>query len=192
LSIVENMQCARDEKLEEDKRIAALIWLRDRYFEQWMTGVWPLPDPDPPLTDATRLPAIEVTLIWRDEVDRTMNWAYHYKRDERLPSVVRWAFACYTDELMETYTMVRHMENARDSRLDKKWRIGSLRWLRDHYPKYSKNRNWPVAELLSRYRDTEGKWPQGGPPIPEQNVVPRISPDGQELPALGRKLKIDS
>jgi hypothetical protein len=43
LPMIGNMQDPRHERMDKDKRIRNLRWLRDHYPDHWYTGVWPVP-----------------------------------------------------------------------------------------------------------------------------------------------------
>jgi hypothetical protein len=134
---------------------------------------------------------MEVIQCWQDEVSRNLGWAWHYSRDRKAPGLVRWFFAGYYKELLQTWTMLRHMENVRDHRVDPKLQIEGLRWLREHHPDSWETRKWPVASILLRFRakDPNGRYPPGY--IPVEANVGRVRADGESLPPLPRNQPVD-
>jgi hypothetical protein len=149
--------------------------------------------PDPTLDDAVRLPPSDVISAWQLPIERALGWTQYFAAQPKMPFMGRMYFSCYSKELLQTFTMLRHMENVRDERVDRKLRFEGLRWLRDHYPESWKTRKWPVAELLRGFPESEpNQWcPDPYPRIPDEARVPRMRSDGESLPAPARKQAID-
>jgi hypothetical protein len=149
------------------------------------------PETAPTMADAARLPPIDLIQAWQDQLSRNLGWSREYARQKRFPFLLRWVFACYYKELVQTWTMVSHMENARDHRVDPKLRLEGLRWLREHYPESWETRKWPVASILLRFRETDptGRYPPAY--IPPEARVGRVRADGESLGPLDRNQPVD-